>query len=345
MKKFSALLAGLFFIFIAIASWAEESEEDYIVGPRDILYISVWGEGDMQEKVEVPADGEVPFFFIGKVRVAGLTVSQVRDKLTTQLADGYIRNPLVIVKVEEYHSKEVQIQGAVAKPGTYILTTNTTTLLKLISMAGGTTPERGNRAIITRGEAWREAEIARLLANRETDAVAGDTSSPPAPPFGWMADSAPGSSVDASSAPPAPPAPKPKTKLPEVPANVQVTVDLRDLLDRGDYVHDLTIHPGDFVMIGSSKVDTITENYVFVEGAVRTPQQIEFAQGLTALQAVIQAGGFSDVASPNRSTLTRVAPDGTISSTRIKLRDIQRGKLPDVPLKPGDRINVPESIF
>ena len=343
MKKLTALLAGLFFIFTAIAAPAEESEEDYIIGPRDVLSISVWGEGDMQAKVEVPADGEIPFFFIGKVRVAGLTVSQVREKLTGMLADGYIRNPLVIVKLEEYHSKEVQIQGAVAKPGTYILTTNTTTLLKLISMAGGTAPERGNRAFVTRGEAWRQQEEARLRAARPTPAVNPAPNDPADPPFGWDAATAPGSTADPGVSPE--PDPKPKTPPPQVPTNIQVTVDLRLLLDRGDYTQDLVIFPGDFVMIGSAKVDTITENFVFVEGAVRTPQQIEFVQGLTALQAIIQAGGLTEVSSPNRATLTRVEPDGTISSTRVKLRDIQRGKAPDVPLRPGDRINVPESIF
>ena len=124
----------------------------------------------------------------------------------------------------------------------------------------------------------------------------------------------------------------------------QVIVDLRGLLDRGDYSQDVVIYPGDFVYIGSIKVENLANNFVFVGGAVRDPQQVQFTEGMTALQAVIKAGGFSEVASPNRTTITRTGPQGPVV-IRVRLRDIQRGRTADVPLQAGDRINVPESAF
>jgi protein involved in polysaccharide export with SLBB domain len=84
-------------------------------------------------------------------------------------------------------------------------------------------------------------------------------------------------------------------------------------------------------------------NYVFVEGAVRSPRQVDYVEGMTTLQAITQVGGFSEVASPNRTYITRIGPDGkTTIRIRVKARDVQKGKRPDVPLKPGDRILVQE---
>lgn len=369
MKKQTALLAGLFFILVAAATTGEVSE-DYIIGPRDILNVVVWGETDMAEKVEVASDGTIPFFYVGKVKVAGLSVSQARDRLVALLADGYIRNPVVILKVEEFHSKEVQIQGAIALPGTYVLTTNDTTLLKLISMAGGAVERRGKWAFVTRGEAWREQERAKAAsATPSIGVAAGSTSAPAAgstsePVAGSTAVSLTDPAAGSTSQPPtAAPNPSIKTGTPATPIlpssipaalsyltprgsdTTQVVVDLSGLLDRGDYTQDVIIYPGDFVLIGSINVENPAANFVFVGGAVRSPQAIEFTEGMTALQAAIKAGGFTEIASANRATITRTSADGIPVTIRVRLKDIQRGKEADVPLQAGDRINVPESIF
>jgi len=58
---------------------------------------------------------------------------------------------VVKIEIKEYHSKEVVIQGAVVKPGSYYLQTNSTTVVKLISEAGGSSPSVGTMAYIIRG--------------------------------------------------------------------------------------------------------------------------------------------------------------------------------------------------
>ena len=337
------LLVGLWALASLSADPGAEAE-DYIVGPRDKIYVAVWGEKDMEQIVDVSSQGTIPFFFVGEVKVAGLSVNQVREKLTALLHEGYFKNPIVIVKIEEYHSKEVQIQGAVTKPGTYILETNFITLLKLISMAGGASENRGNYAYVTRGEAGISAELKPAAAPEPRP---GETAAPtlagatiePAPAFGWPV------SAGDTAKPPTPPAAAPAPTPAPPKAAAQEVVDLRMLLEKGDPSQDIRIYPGDFVLVGSIKIENPASNYVFVEGAVRNPQQLEYLQGMTVLQAVIQAGGVTDVGSPNRTVITRLGPDGNPQTIRVPLKDIQRGKKPDVPLQPGDRINVPESIF
>jgi polysaccharide biosynthesis/export protein len=92
---------------------------------------------------------------------------------------------------------------------------------------------------------------------------------------------------------------------------------------------------------------------VRVTGAVRTPKSIPYRQGMTVLDAVLEAGGTNDFASPNRTKLYRKAKDkekGNADTTDVfdvELGDVlNRGRLEtNYPLRPGDVITVPERLF
>jgi polysaccharide export outer membrane protein len=83
-----------------------------------------------------------------------------------------------------------------------------------------------------------------------------------------------------------------------------------------------------------------------VTGAVRTPRSMPYRPGMTVLDAVLEAGGVNDFASPNRSKLYRKEKTKT-EIIGIDLNDIlTKGKLEtNVELKPGDIVTVPERLF
>ena len=85
---------------------------------------------------------------------------------------------------------------------------------------------------------------------------------------------------------------------------------------------------------------------VRVTGAVRTPRSMPHRQGMTVLDAVLEAGGINDFASPNRTTLYRKVK-GKTEAYEIELGDILRkGRLEsNLLLRPGDVITVPERLF
>ncbi|HET7199350.1 MAG TPA: XrtA/PEP-CTERM system exopolysaccharide export protein [Burkholderiales bacterium] len=85
---------------------------------------------------------------------------------------------------------------------------------------------------------------------------------------------------------------------------------------------------------------------VRVTGAVRTQKSIPHRQGMTVLDAVLDAGGINDFASPNRTKLYRKTKDKT-EVFDIELGDIlNKGRLEtNLLLKPGDVITVPERLF
>jgi len=296
MSRRSLRLAVSSLILSTILTGRAWAQEDYVLGSGDKIHIEVVGEGELTTDAQISARGTVTFWVLGDIEVAGKTLGSFKDGLTQALADKYLRKPVVKVEVRDYHSKEVVIQGAVNGPGTYYLQTNWTTILKLISEAGGAGPNIGTRAYIIRSYL-----------------------SPGAEP-----------------------------KLDEAQVREQsnrLVVDLKKLLVEGDVEEDKPVYGGDFVFIASTESEALQKNFVWIEGAVKLPGKINYQQGLTAFAATIQAGGFSDYASPNRATIHRLNPDGKTVTIKVKLKNIRKGKIPDVPLQPGDRLTVPESMF
>lgn len=112
--------------------------EEYRIGPENVLQIDVYygKEQKMLQKLKVSSRGFIIFPLLGEVEVAGLTVSEVGEKLTQLLEKDYLVNPQVSVFVEEYSN--VSILGEVEKPGSYPIQ-GSLTIVELISQAGGFT--------------------------------------------------------------------------------------------------------------------------------------------------------------------------------------------------------------
>lgn len=124
--------------------------------------------------------------------------------------------------------------------------------------------------------------------------------------------------------------------------NDPIHVDLARLLDEGDMSQNIMLETNDKVHIPLEKKLNQTKTKVFVEGEIKKPGLIDFQPGLTALSACIMAGGFDKYAAPGRSWIIRLE-GGKVTIIKINLDKIQEGKIPDVSLKPGDRIHIPES--
>jgi polysaccharide export outer membrane protein len=122
---------------------------DYVVGEGDVLKITVYEQEGLSTVVRVSADNTIRVPLLGQVGIKAMTVSQVARKLTELYADGYLVSPQVNVFVDQYRSKKVIILGQVSKPGLYELQ-GRTTLLELISKAGGLTGDAGTTVTVKR---------------------------------------------------------------------------------------------------------------------------------------------------------------------------------------------------
>lgn len=85
-----------------------------------------------------------------------------------------------------------------------------------------------------------------------------------------------------------------------------------------------------------------------ITGAVKNPRSIPYRQGMTVLDAILEAGGPNEFASPNDAKLFRRGEQGAKNNIRsVKLNDIFiRGDMnTNYDLQPGDVITVPERYF
>lgn len=121
-----------------------------------------------------------------------------------------------------------------------------------------------------------------------------------------------------------------------------IMVDLIKLLEQGDMTENITLVSGDTIYIPLGKKLDQTRTKVYVEGRIKNPGVFDYYPGMTAFSACIMAGGFSKFAAPGRTKIIRKTQEGQ-EIINIDLDDVQTGKKPDLPLKPGDRIHVPES--
>jgi polysaccharide export outer membrane protein len=108
---------------------------EYVIGPGDVLQISVWKNEALSRVVPVRPDGKISIPMLHDVQAAGLTAMQLRDKIARALAE-FLPNPEISVAVTEVHSLRVSVLGEVQKPGVLELR-GRTTILEAIAMAGG----------------------------------------------------------------------------------------------------------------------------------------------------------------------------------------------------------------
>ena len=129
-------VGGVLFIQNSVAGSVEAAE--YVIGPEDVLEISVWKEESLQRDVLVRPDGKLSFPLIGDIHAAGKTPDQLRAEIAVWLRK-YIPDPVVTVLVTKVVAYKVYIIGQVEKSGQYTVG-HYLDVMQALALAGGLTP-------------------------------------------------------------------------------------------------------------------------------------------------------------------------------------------------------------
>jgi polysaccharide export outer membrane protein len=121
------------------------------VGVGDVLELEVFGNEDLTRTPTVQSDGTITLPLLGEVPVAGLSIPEIKQKLTSLLAKDYLVNPQVEVRIKEYQSQSVTVMGEVNTPGRKPLR-GRTRLIDVLVESGGFTPRASGEIVITRLE-------------------------------------------------------------------------------------------------------------------------------------------------------------------------------------------------
>jgi polysaccharide export outer membrane protein len=139
----------------------------YIVGPSDVLAITVFNQPQLSGKFAVESDGTLAFPLVGRVAVGGLSVRAVEDAVRQRLSAGYLTDPRVTVTVEQYRSQQIFVMGEVKQPGS-LQFTGAMTLIEALARAGSTTERAGSEVMIVRPSGSPAPEGAGQSASSET---------------------------------------------------------------------------------------------------------------------------------------------------------------------------------
>jgi polysaccharide biosynthesis/export protein len=151
---------------------ASASTDGYVIGPTDVLTVTVWKEPTVSGNVLVRPDGMISLALVGDVQASGLTPLQLADQISVKLKK-YMQDPNVSVVVNQIHSKVVYLLGEVAKRGPVEMSPGMT-LLEAIASGGGLTDfAHIKKMYILRSN----GESQQRIPVRYKDALKGDSNS------------------------------------------------------------------------------------------------------------------------------------------------------------------------
>ena len=135
----------------------------FLIGPGDLLNITVYGEKDLPTAFQVDSNGTIVFPMVGQMALGGLTQVDAGATLTTALAK-YLKQPQVTVLVADSAQYSISVIGNVVKPGKYPIR-GLPRLLSVISEAGGPLPHSDlNNAVLVRGNLRTPLALGNYLA-------------------------------------------------------------------------------------------------------------------------------------------------------------------------------------
>lgn len=139
---------------------------EYYVEIGDVLDIDVWRVPDVSRPVTVRPDGRISMPLVGDLDVIGLNLVDIKQIITTNLAE-YVRNPHVSISVRQFGGRKFVILGEINSPGVFRFQQDIS-LLEGIALAGGFKEgaKRGQIMVI-RGDIENDPQVKIISANLE----------------------------------------------------------------------------------------------------------------------------------------------------------------------------------
>jgi polysaccharide export outer membrane protein len=289
----------------------QPADLDLPLGPGDLIDISVFEVEELSHlKARIPLRGTITLPLIGQLQAAGRTAIELQDDLRQRLQQRYMHDPQVSVFVEEQRSQHISIVGAVRNGGMYPLSTRLR-LADALALAGGLTDDADRLVYVIRRV---PAEVlTQPNADGNASGVPNLVTRPTAAPAGSQLAAA---------------------TTQEVMREAMVAIDLEALVG-GQAELNLSLQSGDVVhapWAGS----------FYVGGQVQRPGSFLLKSRTTLDQAVVVAGGVTDVADWDDIRLYRPTASGEPEVQQFSLNAFEKGE-PAPELRKNDVVIVGRS--
>jgi polysaccharide export outer membrane protein len=284
---------------------------DYVIGNGDLISVEVFDVKELTRDVRVSQMGSIAIPLLPvRLHIAGLTETQAEQKIAEVLeAHGLVSHPEVSVTVRERRSKPITVVGAVGHPMVF-QADRQISLLELLAEAGGIATDASDVVIVT-----RPAQEQPL-----------DPSEPPAVGSPTSASESAEKETLASLHDPLPP-------------SNTITVNLYDLMEKGDTANNILLQSGDVVTVPHAGI-------VYVMGAVGRPGGFVLTNDrsqMSMLRLLALAGGLTRTAKSDHATVVRKDSQGKQQEVPVDINRILKFQAEDIILQPSDILVVPDS--
>jgi polysaccharide export outer membrane protein len=334
---------------------------DYVIGRGDLVSLEVFDVPELSRDLRVSQTGTIGIPLIPvRLYVAGLNEMQMQQKVTEVLeANGLVSHPQVMVSVKEKRSKPITIVGAVAHPMVY-QADRAVSLIQILAEAGGIAADAADTVIITRGAGPEEAhsneppeigpednvsatnpaaaDLAPAAVATSNAAAIGQSSSASTQPATPAPENAASQTAAQTAGSVAVPPPIGNNDAPPM-ANI-ITVNLAELLERGNTQNNIQLQAGDVVTVPHAGI-------VYALGAVQRPGGFVASNDraqLSTLKVLALAGGMTRIAKKDHAVIIRKDSTGKQISIPVDLGKIVQQKSEDVRMMSSDILYIPDNI-
>ena len=328
---------------------------NYVLGPGDQVVIDVWGASQQTFDQTITPDGNITVEGVGLIRLGGLTVTQAKAALKSRLGQ-YYADCQFNLTVGDIRTIQVQVVGEVSMPGTYSLSSLSSSFNALYAAGGinqvGTLRNikvyRGGRQIAT-------VDVYDYLVNGNSsgDVRLRDNDVIVVGPYDCL--------VNVTG----------KVKRPMW-YEMKSTESVKQLMAYcGGFTGDAytgkvrvtrksgseySVHTVDEFDMGSFnvkdedevEVDSVRARYtntVEVRGAVKHAGKYQLGGNIQTVRELIAAAeGLSEEAYIERAVMHREKDDLTLEMVGVDIKGIMEGRVADMALKNNDLLFIPSRV-
>jgi polysaccharide export outer membrane protein len=362
--------------FTLLGGGLQADTSDYLLGPGDFVSINVEFLPEISKTYVISDTGSITFpTLLPALKVQSLTVEQLQSLLLKVLTE-YMYEPRITVSISEYHSHRILLLGPFQNPGNYILRKERSPLLDILTEAGGlreikegdeliilralpsSNPENGNKVSpdmmqsirVNLQKLLRDGDLTQNVMIQADDVIYVSSF--------FVAEQYVYVSGGGRRGAGAIPYEKGLTAFKAL-MRAGVTPDDPQMLDliiiRGESeggkfittqlkfdpkspgMGDVVLKPEDIVILPS-----VNSQVIYVAGEVNKPGALPYKEGLTVLQAVLDAGGMGKKAVGTKAKVLREDLQGRTQIPLDMDLILEKGdKTQNIALMPGDIIVIP----
>ena len=122
---------------------------DYLLGPGDLLQVTVFESEELNCQVRVSSRGHVTLPLLGQVTLKGMSAREAEVHIENLYRERYLQDPHVSIFVKEHVSQRITLLGQFKNPGTYDYPTKMR-LMDVMALGGGLSEQAGRTVQVRR---------------------------------------------------------------------------------------------------------------------------------------------------------------------------------------------------